>query len=34
MTGPYTFHTLKGVGHWIPEQAPDEVAELLRTHLK
>ncbi|REE99895.1 alpha/beta fold hydrolase [Thermomonospora umbrina] len=33
VTGPYTFHTLTGVGHWIPEQAPQEVAELLRPHL-
>ncbi|WP_433337476.1 alpha/beta fold hydrolase [Spirillospora sp. CA-294931] len=33
VTGPYTFHTLPGIGHWIPEQAPDEVAELLRVHL-
>ncbi|MFJ9885488.1 alpha/beta fold hydrolase [Streptomyces sp. NPDC091287] len=33
VTGPYTFHTLTGVGHWIPEQAAPEVAELLRVHL-
>ncbi|MFC9977500.1 alpha/beta fold hydrolase [Spirillospora sp. NPDC127200] len=33
VTGPYTFHTLTGVGHWIPEQAAREVAELLRGHL-
>ncbi|MGI5170819.1 alpha/beta fold hydrolase [Spirillospora sp. CA-253888] len=33
VTGPYTFHTLTGVGHWIPEQAADEVAELLLDHL-
>ncbi|MDG4860279.1 alpha/beta fold hydrolase [Streptomyces sp. T-3] len=33
VTGPYTFHTLTGVGHWIPEQAAGEVAELLRVHL-
>ncbi|WP_067474562.1 alpha/beta fold hydrolase [Actinomadura hibisca] len=33
VTGPYAFHTLIGFGHWIPEQAADEVAELLRGHL-
>ncbi|MFI6520917.1 alpha/beta fold hydrolase [Spirillospora sp. NPDC050679] len=33
VTGPYAFHTLTGVGHWIPEQAAREVAELLRGHL-
>lgn len=33
VTGPYTFHTLAGVGHWFPEQAATEVAELLRVHL-
>lgn len=33
VTGPYTFHTLTGIGHWIPEQAAHEVAELLRVHL-
>ncbi|MFD0899282.1 alpha/beta fold hydrolase [Actinomadura sediminis] len=33
VTGPYTFHTLRGVGHWIPEQAAPEVAALLEPHL-
>ncbi|MEU8528689.1 MULTISPECIES: alpha/beta fold hydrolase [Streptomyces] len=33
VTGPYTFHTLTGIGHWIPEQAPAAVADLLRVHL-
>ncbi|MFI7367363.1 alpha/beta fold hydrolase [Streptomyces sp. NPDC050149] len=33
VTGPYTFHTLHGIGHWIPEQAAHEVAGLLRIHL-
>lgn len=33
VTGPYTFRTLTGIGHWIPEQAAPEVAELLRVHL-
>jgi pimeloyl-ACP methyl ester carboxylesterase len=33
VTGPYTFQTLTGVGHWIPEEAAAEVAELLLAHL-
>ncbi|MFH8437869.1 alpha/beta fold hydrolase [Streptomyces sp. NPDC018007] len=33
VTGPYTFRTLTGIGHWIPEQAAPELAELLRAHL-
>ncbi|GAA3193744.1 alpha/beta fold hydrolase [Actinocorallia longicatena] len=33
VTGPYTFHTLEGIGHWIPEQAPAQIAELLHIHL-
>lgn len=33
VTGRYTFRTLTGVGHWIPEQAAHDVAELLREHL-
>ncbi|WP_059011654.1 alpha/beta fold hydrolase [Streptomyces specialis] len=32
--GPYTFVTLAGVSHWIPDQAPGELAELLVPHLK
>ncbi|MCX4673285.1 alpha/beta hydrolase [Streptomyces sp. NBC_01381] len=33
VTGPYTLHTLTGIGHWIPEEAAHEVASLLRAHL-
>ncbi|TCO48954.1 alpha/beta fold hydrolase [Actinocrispum wychmicini] len=33
VAGPYTFHALPGVGHWIPEQVPDQLAEFLRPHL-
>ncbi|MCP2342783.1 alpha/beta fold hydrolase [Actinomadura rupiterrae] len=33
MSGPYEFHALPGIGHWIPEQVPEKVADLLRTHL-
>ena len=31
--GPYRFEVLEGVGHWIPEQAPDELARLVLDHL-
>jgi len=31
--GPYRLEILEGVSHWIPEQAPDRVAELLLPHL-
>jgi len=33
MTGPYRFEVLEGVSHWIPVEAPDRVAPLLREHL-
>lgn len=33
VTGPYRFEVLPGVSHWIPEQAPRELAELLLSHL-
>ena len=33
VTGPYEFQILKGVSHWMPEQAPDQVADLLLEHL-
>ena len=33
VTGPYRLHVLEGVGHWIPEEAPETVAELLLSHL-
>jgi pimeloyl-ACP methyl ester carboxylesterase len=29
VTGPYRFEVLEGVNHWIPEQAPDELNDLL-----
>lgn len=31
VTGPYQFATLPGVGHWIPEDAPQQIADLRRT---
>ncbi|PTR22994.1 pimeloyl-ACP methyl ester carboxylesterase [Rhodococcus sp. OK519] len=34
VTGPYTFETLSGVSHWIPEEAPEQVDALLGAHLR
>ncbi|QBJ97942.1 alpha/beta fold hydrolase [Rhodococcus sp. ABRD24] len=31
---PYTFETLEGVSHWIPEEAPEQVDALLGAHLR
>lgn len=31
--GPYTFAALEGVSHWVAEQAPDRLSELLLEHL-
>lgn len=33
VTGPYTYAELRGVSHWIPEEAPDQLAGLLLAHL-
>lgn len=33
VAGPYRFVELGGVGHWIPEEAPDELNRLLLEHL-
>lgn len=32
-TGPYRFEVLAGISHWVPEQAADALAALLREHL-
>ncbi len=34
VAGPYRFETLRGVSHWIPDEAPAELAALLLPHLK
>lgn len=34
VAGPYRFVELPGVSHWIPEQAPAELAALLLEHLR
>jgi pimeloyl-ACP methyl ester carboxylesterase len=31
--GPYRFEVLEGVSHWVPEQAPDRLAQLVLEHL-
>ena len=33
VTGPYRFAELAGISHWIPEQAPEQLAALLLEHL-
>ncbi len=33
VSGPYRYAELRGVSHWIPEEAPDQLAELLLPHL-
>ncbi|MFJ9535728.1 alpha/beta fold hydrolase [Streptomyces sp. NPDC101225] len=32
--GPYRFETLHGVGHWVPEEAPEILGRLLLAHLR
>lgn len=34
VTGPYRFTELEGISHWIPDQAPDELAEAVLDRLK
>ena len=34
VSGPYRLDVLDGIGHWIPETAPDRVVELLLPHLR
>jgi pimeloyl-ACP methyl ester carboxylesterase len=34
VTGPYRFEILEGYSHWLPEEAPGEVAGLLIAHLR
>jgi pimeloyl-ACP methyl ester carboxylesterase len=29
VTGPYRFEILKGASHWIPDERPDELANLV-----
>ena len=34
VTGPYRYEILEGVSHWIPEEVPQVVAELVLDHIK
>jgi pimeloyl-ACP methyl ester carboxylesterase len=34
VTGPYDFKVLEGVSHWIPEQAPDELAACILERIR
>jgi pimeloyl-ACP methyl ester carboxylesterase len=34
VSGPYRFEVLTGVSHWIPEERPQEVAELVLAHVR
>ncbi|MER6121907.1 alpha/beta hydrolase [Streptomyces sp. NPDC001795] len=34
VNGPYRFETLQGVGHWVPEEAPETLSHLLLGHLR
>ena len=33
VSGPYRLEVLEGVGHWIPEEVPDRLSQLLLDHL-
>lgn len=33
VTGPYQFEILEGVSHWIPDERPEELAELVLRHV-
>lgn len=33
VSGPYRYAELRGVSHWIPQEAPDQLVELLLPHL-
>jgi pimeloyl-ACP methyl ester carboxylesterase len=34
VAGPYTYEVLKGVSHWIPDEAPEQLAKLLARHFE
>jgi len=34
VTGPYRFEVLEGLSHWLPEEAPDVVAELVADRVR
>ena len=32
--GPYRFEVFEGIGHWIPEQAPERLNTVLGEHFE
>jgi pimeloyl-ACP methyl ester carboxylesterase len=34
VAGPYTYEVLKGVSHWIPDEAPEQLGKLLARHFE
>lgn len=34
VSGPFQYAELRGVSHWIPDEAPDQLAELLLEHIR
>lgn len=34
VTGPYDFRILEDISHWIPEEAPKELADLIASHVR
>ncbi|MDX2546809.1 alpha/beta fold hydrolase [Streptomyces sp. WI04-05B] len=34
VNGPYSFHALQGISHWVPDEAPEALTSLIITHLK
>ena len=34
VTGPYRFEILEGISHWIAEEVPERLSELLVEHLQ
>ncbi|MEW2117063.1 alpha/beta hydrolase [Streptomyces sp. NPDC005474] len=33
VSGPYSFHELQGIGHWVPEESPEVLTNLIINHL-
>lgn len=33
VSGPYSFHTLQGISHWVPDEAPEALTSLITDHL-
>ncbi|WP_327743399.1 alpha/beta hydrolase [Streptomyces europaeiscabiei] len=34
VSGPFSFHALQGISHWVPDEAPDILTSLITDHLK